>query len=72
MIVFDIVLIVTPGARTSIPAGRWFIASRDQFESAEKEAREYNAHCAIEGMDYVVEVHDEESVERAPTVRQAQ
>lgn len=68
MVVFDVVQIVKPGAPTSTPAGRWFLESHDFENKAKGRAEIFNYHrsaCITDHVKYVVERHDESSIERA-------
>lgn len=67
-IVFDVVQIVSPGAMTSTPAGRWAVGffskrDRDISETPEKEAEAFAAQCQeytkVPGITYRVERHRE-------------
>jgi hypothetical protein len=80
MIVFDVVQIISLGALTSTPAGRWHTGimgvvrvgrSMDDARNLAKEAVEHFKRCrGIDGIDYVVEVHDELCMGRAREVRE--
>lgn len=65
MIVFDVVQIVEPGARTSTRPGRWLVEHHDDEATAQQRAAIMNQCVAVGGIVYQVESHEEESSERA-------
>ncbi len=65
MIVYDVVQIVSTGAFTSHPPGRWWDCARDDEDDAQRMAGRYNQHVAVDGVKYVVERHDADCVGRA-------
>lgn len=69
MTVYDVVQIVTPGCRGSIPPGRWLVDHHDIEHAARQRADLYNACNSNGGLRYEVESHDEESPERANYVK---
>lgn len=65
MVVFDVVQIVEPGARTSTRPGRWLVEHHGDKTTAEQRAALMNQCVSVAGISYGVESHDEESSERA-------
>jgi hypothetical protein len=70
VIVFDVVMVVSCGARTSVPVGRWWVDTWDSKSEADRRADRYNVcrHADDGGYIYLVERHDEECRGRAPLI----
>jgi hypothetical protein len=69
MIVHDIVQVVSPDAKTSTPAGRWIVATRDDEQIACTLARTCQEYAAVPGIVYYVERHIEDCPGRATDPR---
>lgn len=69
MVIFDVVQVVSPGALTSTPAGRWHVFAFDREAEAERNASACQACATVPGIAYRVEAHDEECPGRAHSRR---
>jgi hypothetical protein len=68
MIVYDVIAMVAPDARTSDPKGSYSIRHFDDEAKANACAARCNECCTVRGIAYTVMAIDELSPERYPTL----